>query len=438
MGRPNLVAPSADSGVHYASSRQNPPTTTDPARSPRTRKTTRTTATTAAEAEEVVGGIVLVTEAIPFGDFDTTTAAAAGKVRGLAGELMPSTTTTVVGKDITARTEKKDRRNGENATANGFATTTRDGQDKPTANRRQGSRDGIDTRDDNEVGMCDTDPDVPSMRLRRAEQPKLKIPSNGILESSDDDNRRHPSPPSVSAPHACCDDTPHIVADVVRPLLERLLSAATITSMERKYTVHKRIAEFWCTLTSPFFALPLLIYCFIPASQIPPLQHACIIGSTLAGIVSTLYHCTLYKVFSSADAAVATATFYLNAISLNRHAPASHAVWHLEGTWLVCTAGIICLFIYHWERTHHISTNLVLGCVPAAVFGFYAIESYVGLVTGVSGLLCFIVDRKGWICLHAAWHVLGGLSLLWGIWDACLLSLGPRGYGEVGLGVTNP
>ncbi|KAJ3001658.1 hypothetical protein HKX48_002766 [Thoreauomyces humboldtii] len=95
------------------------------------------------------------------------------------------------------------------------------------------------------------------------------------------------------------------------PLLERLFNKATVTTMEDKYTVSRFIAEFYCTLTSPFFALPLLIYLFLPMETIPPLQHACIAGSCLAAFVSTLYHCTLWKVFSSADAAVATVTFYL-------------------------------------------------------------------------------------------------------------------------------
>ncbi|TPX70148.1 hypothetical protein SpCBS45565_g01965 [Spizellomyces sp. 'palustris'] len=208
----------------------------------------------------------------------------------------------------------------------------------------------------------------------------------------------------------------------VVPLYERLFQPATVTTMEGKYTV----TEFYCTLTSPCFALPLLIYAFIPFSSIPLLQHVCIAGSVMAGVVSTLYHCTLWKIFSSADAAVATWTFYLNAISLNRHAPSSHPVWQLELTWLLTTLCIIGLFVYHWERTHHISITLVVACIPSAVFGFYALESYVGLAAGVAGIFCFVIDRKGWACLHSVWHVLGGISLLWGIWDACLIAVARR------------
>ncbi|KAI8593725.1 hypothetical protein BDZ88DRAFT_403552 [Geranomyces variabilis] len=203
-------------------------------------------------------------------------------------------------------------------------------------------------------------------------------------------------------------------------LYERLFSTAAVTTMEAKYTTSSFIAEFWCTLTSPFFALPLLIYFFIPPSAVPPLQHACIAGSCLAALVSTLYHSTLWKVFSSADAAVATVTFYLNAISLNRHGHYSHPLLHHEVTWLLTAVIIFAVFTYHWEKTHHLSLTLVLLCSPPAVFGFYALESYVGLGTGVTGLVCFAVDRRGIASLHSVWHVLGGLSLLWGIWDACL------------------
>ncbi|KAJ3183054.1 hypothetical protein HDU87_007476 [Geranomyces variabilis] len=237
--------------------------------------------------------------------------------------------------------------------------------------------------------------------------------------------RRRPSvPPTTSVDRSaarsassCCGKGG---AGAAVTLYERLFSTASVTTMEAKYTTSSFIAEFWCTLTSPFFALPLLIYFFVPASAVPPLQHACIAGSCLAALVSTLYHSTLWKVFSSADAAVATVTFYLNAISLNRHGHYSHPLLHHEITWLLTVVIIFAVFIYHWEKTHHLSLTLVLLCSPPAVFGFYALESYVGLGTGVTGLICFAVDRRGVASLHSVWHVLGGLSLLWGIWDACL------------------
>ncbi|TPX61099.1 hypothetical protein PhCBS80983_g01345 [Powellomyces hirtus] len=244
----------------------------------------------------------------------------------------------------------------------------------------------------------------------RRRRSSLLVSHNHHTHSHKHDSGQHTTLPRDSA--LCCGP--------IVPLYERMFTAATVTTMEQKYTVTRFIAEFYCTLTSPFFALPLIIYLFVPWSAIPPLQHACIAGSCLAAFVSTLYHCTLWKVFSSADAAVATITFYLNAISLNRHAPQSHPLLHHELTWLITVFFILCVFAWHWERTHHLSTTLVLICFPAAVFGFYALESYVGLGTGVVGLLCFAVDRRGVACLHSVWHILGGLSLLFGIWDACL------------------
>ncbi|KAI9208227.1 uncharacterized protein BJ171DRAFT_490707 [Polychytrium aggregatum] len=214
-----------------------------------------------------------------------------------------------------------------------------------------------------------------------------------------------------------------VLIDTTLTWQERLFIPATVTSMESKYSVVSHIAEFWCTLTSPFFALPLLIYLHVPFNDIPNLQHACIAGACLSALVSLLYHWTLYRLWSTADAAIATITFYLNVISLNRHSPNPHPLWLSELTWVATFVSIAVLFVLNWEKTHRISVHLILVCLPLALFGFWSIESYIGMVSGITGLLCFILDRKGIVGTHAIWHILGGISLLWGIWDATLVAI---------------
>ncbi|KAJ3373907.1 hypothetical protein GGF31_008792 [Allomyces arbusculus] len=161
-----------------------------------------------------------------------------------------------------------------------------------------------------------------------------------------------PCPPGSSASPTSspmCKDPDTATAGAATPppdaapksLRERLLAPATVTTLEVKYATHPRVAEFYCTITSLFFALPLLLYythrydpveCEWPAAARthPPVDHAvvphwarfpvmteiAIALSVLAAIASTLYHATLVRVLSTCDACVAVTAFYVHTMAL--------------------------------------------------------------------------------------------------------------------------
>lgn len=116
---------------------------------------------------------------------------------------------------------------------------------------------------------------------------------------------------------------------------EKLFKRARIVTCEPKHTHSPYIAEFWCTITSPFFSGPMFLYFWGPTNQdlIESLQYHsisipyylngidpmtplelnyytkfCMTFSVFTAILSTLYHQTLYQVFSMVDACFAALT----------------------------------------------------------------------------------------------------------------------------------
>jgi hypothetical protein len=55
---------------------------------------------------------------------------------------------------------------------------------------------------------------------------------------------------------------------VCRCLPADLAAVATVTTTEPKYAASRHVAEWWCTLTSPAFALGLVVYLQFPLAQI--------------------------------------------------------------------------------------------------------------------------------------------------------------------------
>ncbi|KAI9207469.1 uncharacterized protein BJ171DRAFT_276153 [Polychytrium aggregatum] len=195
-------------------------------------------------------------------------------------------------------------------------------------------------------------------------------------------------------------------------LMQRMVAEAEITTMEQKYSIVAWVAEFWCTMTSPLFGLPLIIYLYVPIDRIPLLLNVCILATCVCAVASTVYHMTNYRVFSAADEAFAVMTFYLNSVALNRHSPNSHSIWMLEAVWILPAAVILLLFIWQWETTGSIAVWLFALGLPMAACGFASVGCYSGLAFGCLGLLCFAADRMRFACLHSFWHLFGGVSLL--------------------------
>ncbi|KAF9937691.1 hypothetical protein BGZ65_001138 [Modicella reniformis] len=211
------------------------------------------------------------------------------------------------------------------------------------------------------------------------------------------------------------------------PLQKQLFSKATVVTLEKKYATVHWAAEFYCTITSPCFALPVLLY-FDPAFRwsAPDIHitHFAIFLSVFTALTSTLYHATLFKIFSSMDACFATIMFYMNTIQLLRSLPDPYAMMipdlistivHWEWTPYLLTIAMLTLFIVSWKRTAMLSLLLMVLMIPASIWGFVVHESWQGLGFGLIGLSMFAADRFKLFCGHSYWHLAGGLSLWYGI-----------------------
>lgn len=74
------------------------------------------------------------------------------------------------------------------------------------------------------------------------------------------------------------------------PFAKELLSPASVVTMEPKYIHSHYIAEFWCSITSPFFALASVTWAFVPNPTF--LVNLCCAFSIITAVASTVYHAT--------------------------------------------------------------------------------------------------------------------------------------------------
>jgi hypothetical protein len=94
--------------------------------------------------------------------------------------------------------------------------------------------------------------------------------------------------------------------------------------MEKRYHVHPRIAEFWCTVTSPCYALVLLVYAcprerwaaeWQQLRHMPQYIHTASILSVLLAVASTVYHALLWELFGSIDCSIAIIVWFAVTLS---------------------------------------------------------------------------------------------------------------------------
>lgn len=267
-------------------------------------------------------------------------------------------------------------------------------------------------------------------------------------------------------------------------LSERLLAIPKTLTMEPKYHVHSRIAEFFCAITSPFMALPLVLW-FIPPPDIsrkdilvsvypqtlwfqelslmmgiddytehilevfgyelppharnlslPLVTHLCLAFTIAAATASTIYHATLYRIFSTIDCACATIMCYLTTVQiwspflrewyyeneLDKMSPFVEWDLDFDDVLFLFVIGFVMLplmslFGYFWERgSAKITIYTMTLTFPFLWAGCSKSESYPALACGVIGLLCFAADRKKILPIHPFWHIFSGLFGWWAIW----------------------
>jgi len=209
-----------------------------------------------------------------------------------------------------------------------------------------------------------------------------------------------------------------------------LLESAETTTMEAKYRVHDKIAEFWCFITSLFYGSSLLLYLIKEEDWFegwrecgvvgwPAYIHFSIVISVLVMICSAVYHMSLLEVLGCVDCFLASFVF----------ASVTMTTFGVDIlTQVGVLLGIGVLNLYAWRYSTRIALIVVALIYPFAMLSCSKMKSYYGgavfmLIT--TGIACFILDRIGVAPLHSLWHILGGgaitLSLYYVVVKGCVL-----------------
>ena len=206
----------------------------------------------------------------------------------------------------------------------------------------------------------------------------------------------------------------------------RYCDAAEVTTMEQRYRVHPRIAEFWCTVTSPFYALGLLVYAcprerwaveWHGLQHLPFYIHTANALSVLLAIASTLYHALLWELLGSIDCSIAIIVWFAVTLSTFGMPLAQQA--------LILVPQLV-VFVFLWRRSTRMA--VIAGCVvfPLSIWSCVSMRWQYGAATLTClslGVGCFILDRLKIAPLHPLWHILSSLSLFISLWET--VEVGP-------------
>lgn len=233
-----------------------------------------------------------------------------------------------------------------------------------------------------------------------------------MISSNDDDIKKicPPKPPSAN-------EFSLIRSIFGSPSKCGLFDCAEITTMEAKYRIHDKIAEFWCFVTSLFYGSSLLLYLIkeedwfegwrAPASLggWPAYIHFSIVISVLVMICSAVYHISLLEVLGCVDCFLASFIF----------ASVTMTTFGLDiMTQLGILLGIGVLNLYAWRYSTRIALIVVALIYPFAMLSCSRMKSYYGgavFTLSTTGVACFILDRIGIAPLHSLWHILGGCAI---------------------------
>lgn len=205
-----------------------------------------------------------------------------------------------------------------------------------------------------------------------------------------------------------------------------LFDCAETTTMEPKYHIHEKIAEFWCFITSLFYGSSLLLYlvkeedwfegwrrlpnvtdnlCQNSGGGWPTYIHFSIAISVLVMFCSAVYHMSLLEVLGCVDCFLASFIF----------ASVTMTTFGIDIlTQIGVLLGIGVLNLYAWRYSTRIALIVVALIYPFAMLSCSNMKSYYGgvvftLIT--TGIACFILDRMGVAPLHSLWHILGGCAI---------------------------
>lgn len=236
------------------------------------------------------------------------------------------------------------------------------------------------------------------------------------------------------------------------PIGHEMYNRAKVTTMEAKFTISPFIAEFWCTVTSPAFAMPVIVwllpltnadlveYFALNGMKAPPklftleprayvqlswLAQFSILFSIFTASMSAVYHKTLYKIFSSVDCGFASGMCFLltfqSWVPILRSTVVQQYGIPINAYDTVASIGaivglslILHAFVWHWNRsTAVLSVQVMATLIPLLLSGTYltASSNWLLNIIGISAVACFVADRKKISASHWGWHILGGIYI---------------------------
>ena len=188
-------------------------------------------------------------------------------------------------------------------------------------------------------------------------------------------------------------------------LLDRILGppstckfcdTAPVTTMEKRYAMHPKIAEFWCCVSSIFYASGVIVYAaprsewadeWLRLNHLPAYLHASVMFGTITAVASTLYHGTLWEGLGAFDCSMAIVLWFASTLT-SMGMPLLYQSLILIP--LLCTFGLL------WRRSTRLAVVAAVvifpisTCVCVLKGWMWGASTIVCLCIGV---LCFLADR---------------------------------------------
>lgn len=190
---------------------------------------------------------------------------------------------------------------------------------------------------------------------------------------------------------------------------------AVIVTSEDKYHYHGAVAEFWCTVSSPALALPVLLFLVSTTKDVEPTVELAIYMSGLTALVSAVYHAMNWEGLSVIDCGFALSTYVL--CVLNTMGSVFGSEWQDWNFHLTVLSVIAALYIGLY-RFVDVLTPIIFGVIsPVAVYVLVHRELWFAIVSLGVASLCFILDRHKLCKSHTMWHIFCGISLYITLYD---------------------
>jgi hypothetical protein len=199
--------------------------------------------------------------------------------------------------------------------------------------------------------------------------------------------------------------TPILYTHTQLSLLDRILGlpstckfcdTAPVTTMEKRYAMHPRIAEFWCCVTSIFYASGVIVYAaprsewaeqWLQLNHLPAYVHTCILFGMVTATASTVYHATLWEGLGAFDCSMAIVLWFASTLT-SLGLPLLYQFLVLLP--LLITFGLL------WRRSTRLAIVAAIIIFPISIWSC-ALKGWMWGATVVTllciGVMCFIVDR---------------------------------------------